>query len=242
MLGIFKKPFIDLDDMLPMQVGQFQQLQLEIIEGLAKSTWSPCSFGSEMRNSVMHHPVQTHFRRFREGVHANQASLKRVLPYLRMEQKYRYLQLRFPTACAHNTVVLRSGENFSTNDYVTNCVDRVAFENFEFLRPWINSLPFKTVGRIAFFIQTEQAPVLTHTDAYGESKGLSEFLWFSLGRKRFFIEDGETKHYVTGTANWFNTDDMHGADAVDSTCWSMRVDGEFSESFRGEVWKRHALQ
>jgi hypothetical protein len=45
-------------------------------------------------------------------------------------------------------------------------------------------------------------------------------------------EATNTKHYIRGQSSWFNSFDIHGADAFPSMTWSLRIDGKFTNEFR----------
>jgi hypothetical protein len=102
---------------------------------------------------------------------------------------------------------------------------------------------FESTGRINFFITDHHCHTPEHTDYQHDQSSWStgykalaekEFLWISLKRKDFYVLDDEkkVKHPVYGKCAWFNTLDRHGGDAVSDQTWSLRIDGVFTQAFR----------
>jgi hypothetical protein len=109
---------------------------------------------------------------------------------------------------------------------------------------------FESTGRINFFITDHNCHTPEHTDYKHElsnwttgftAKAEKEFLWISLKRKNFYVldEQAKQKHYVTGKCVWFNTLDRHGGDGVLEQTWSLRIDGKFSQDFRDTLHRMY---
>lgn len=66
---------------------------------------------------------------------------------------------------------------------------------------------------------------------------ISEFIWFRTdNRKKFFVRDVEgNKTFVSGRCIWFDDHLAHNIEVIDEPCFSVRVDGRFSQKFREHI-------
>lgn len=117
-------------------------------------------------------------------------------------------------------------------------------EHFPTLRRFVDSLPFKFVGYVMIFKSTGQAPVLIHRDYYPTNHRVN-FINFRLGQmpRPFFLYDCPTggKSYIRqdSDAYFFNEIDPHGLDAEPGAGLTLRVEGQFLDSFRDEIGLGH---
>ena len=95
---------------------------------------------------------------------------------------------------------------------------------------------FAQYGSVRFFVNFQHTATVTHTDVIESNKpSKEEFIWLGFSpHKHLYIFDPEsqTKVYATGIANYFNTANWHGSDPVKQCCYSIRVDGIFSDQFK----------
>jgi hypothetical protein len=52
-----------------------------------------------------------------------------------------------------------------------------------------------------------------------------------MGSKKFYIRDDTEKTYLNSRFCYFDNTNIHGADPVDHSTFSIRIDGVFSKSF-----------
>ena len=110
--------------------------------------------------------------------------------------------------------------------------------NFAFFYEWLNSQNiFSDFGRVSLFINYQGASGTLHHDYPDASNpNQDEFILinFNPKSKKFYLIDNNTdeKVYLTGHCNWFNTSNIHGSDPVPQACYSLRVDGLFSDAFK----------
>ena len=236
MIGVLGKPSITTDRILQAEVAEFIEHAKTIPEGLARCSWTIGSFG--VGETL---PAQMHYRMWLDGVHEDQRDLDRVLNSLgTMSQKYQYIALKYKVATVHKIVPLRSSPRYDFNDRPDLCVDTPAMSNFTSLVPWLHRLPFKGVGRVLFFIQSEAVELPQHRDGYRKveysegSPAAAEFLIFRGSYQPVYVldEKSNTKHYLKGVSSWFNSNDIHGSDVTNRLTWSLRVDGLFTDSFK----------
>jgi len=146
------------------------------------------------------------------------------------------------TACTF-TITSRYALKYSTKHRATECVALLEDKQFDFFYEWLDRQAiFADYGRVVLFINYHGGYSPVHTDYVDASQpSADEFLWidFAPDRKKFYLLDVETnqKIYSSGHCNWFNTNNHHGSDPAPQACYSLRVDGVFSDAFKQRVFK-----
>jgi hypothetical protein len=114
---------------------------------------------------------------------------------------------------------------------------------------YVNSLPFKTVGRVLFFTTYPNAGIVTHRDSVvAEHRDHNINLFFASGSRPSFIWNEKTKEktYLDKNARsyFFNNRDYHGVDPEPVFRYTLRVDGTFTDELcdqlgleNGYTWK-----
>lgn len=148
-----------------------------------------------------------------------------------------FCKLCFGTYTGGTSVMLRHPRSYMVKNYVSGCFDTKNTEHFPSLMDFIHDLPFSQVGRALIFVNDHDLVTHPHrdTDVFPHR---GEFIWFRPNLvKKFFIsnEDQTFKSYVTSYSAFFNEQDMHGTDASPRMCFSLRVDGMFTEQFREQL-------
>jgi len=105
---------------------------------------------------------------------------------------------------------------------------------FPKLMKYIDTLPFKQIGRILFFTTYPNAGVLTHRDSIVTNhKDHNINLYFSAGWRPSYIWDEITKEktYLEKGARsyFFNNRDYHGVDPEPVFRYTVRIDGTFTD-------------
>jgi hypothetical protein len=110
-------------------------------------------------------------------------------------------------------------------------------DEFSELMDFIATLPFAVTGRMLIMYDPRGRAVTAHRD-HDRVDLCHEFIWLRTNRdKPFYLLNPESgdKQYVSGHAAWFDTvNQYHGAEATGELAWSIRVDGRFTEDFRGQ--------
>jgi hypothetical protein len=108
-------------------------------------------------------------------------------------------------------------------------------ENFPVLMGFIETLPFKSRGRMLIIYDDQPRPVPAHRD-HLETETCYDFIWFRTNLKKpFYMLNHKTneKLYVDSYSAWFDTvNQFHGVDACDGFSFSVRVDGVFTDEFK----------
>lgn len=112
-------------------------------------------------------------------------------------------------------------------------------KNFPLITEYLNTLPFKTIGRVVFFTTFPTVPVPIHRDSIvAEHKDHNVNLFFS-GSRKSFIFDPVTKEKIyldqSAKSYFFNNRDFHGVDAEQTFRYTLRVDGTFTDELCEEL-------
>lgn len=119
----------------------------------------------------------------------------------------------------------------------TECQSTAEDNEFDFFYQWLDAQNiFAEYGRVNIFINHPGSYSEIHKDYPDDSYNkIDQFLWINLtDRKKFFILNDKEKIYIPCHCSWFNTNNYHGTDPVTQSCYSIRVDGVFSESFKNK--------
>lgn len=108
-------------------------------------------------------------------------------------------------------------------------------EPFTLLMEFIDTLPFRSTGRMLIIFDDTGKTVPAHRD-HLNTEIRNDFIWMRTNlRKPFYLLDqlsGE-KLYVNSYSAWFDTvNQFHGCGAGDGLTFSIRVDGHFTDEFR----------
>jgi hypothetical protein len=109
---------------------------------------------------------------------------------------------------------------------------------FYWLMDFIETLPFKSTGRMLIMYDDIARPVTAHRD-HTSTETCHEFIWFRTNmNKPFYMFNHQTneKKYVESYSAWFDTvNQFHGTDAGEGLTFSIRVDGIFTDEFRKRI-------
>lgn len=114
---------------------------------------------------------------------------------------------------------------------------------------YLETLPFKNIGRVLFFTSYPNCGVVTHRDSIvAEHRDHNINLFFDGGWRPSFVYDEITKEKIyleKGSKSYFfNNRDYHGVDAEPIFRYTLRVDGTFTDEMceklgleDGYTWK-----
>ena len=115
-----------------------------------------------------------------------------------------------------------------------------AATEFALLMDFIETLPFKSTGRMLIMYDDLPREVPAHRD-HTETEIVHEFLWLRTSiDKPFYMLNPETheKKMVEGYSAWFDSvNQFHGSEPIDSLTFSIRVDGVFDDDLRAMIPK-----
>jgi hypothetical protein len=225
---------INLDEFFDIE--SLDNIFYDIVEGvvLSKEYFEPVVIGSkyaqydESINEVTIH--------MKEELEEEIEKLK--AKGLTESQIYDYVKYGYPTVSFGNKLLLRTYNNYHAGFGVKHLErlnhDTPAYANFESLRTWLNNCgAFSEIGRILLFITERHCLTEVHCDYADGKTRKDQFLWINPRKKKKFFVLDETlnKKYLTGVINTFDNASWHGSEPAETACFSIRVDGKFSDSF-----------
>jgi hypothetical protein len=153
-------------------------------------------------------------------------------------QIYDYVRFSYPVKTLGTKLLLRTYPNYS-KAFGAKHIERLnkdqpAYENFPKLRKWIEDCgAFKGVGRILFFVNELGSYTPIHCDYANLDSLKDQFIWINLfQKKKFFVLDDQwNKQYIDGEINTFDNATWHGSDPAAYSCFTIRIDGLFSDDF-----------
>lgn len=118
--------------------------------------------------------------------------------------------------------------------------NETALENFPKLISYVETLPFKKIGRVLFFTTYPNAGVTAHRDYYiAPHKDQNINLFFAGGWRPSFVWDdhAQEKIYLEkgATSYFFNNRDYHGVDPEPAFRYTLRIDGVFEDWLQDEL-------
>jgi hypothetical protein len=161
-----------------------------------------------------------------------------VTDLLNCDQFGNYIVFEQDVAAGTFSIIPRYSLDYNTKHCATECVAMPEDRQFAFFYEWLDRQNiFSDYGRVTLFINYTGAHSAVHSDYIDTSQpSVDEFVWinFSPVRKKFYLVNNETdeKIYSSGYCNWFNTTNNHGSDPAKQACYSLRVDGLFSDAFK----------
>ena len=161
-----------------------------------------------------------------------------VADLIRCDQFANYIVFEQDVTACTFTITSRYALDYATKHHATECVALPEDTQLAFFYEWLDRQAiFSDYGRTTLFINYPGGYSPIHTDYADSSRPSSdEFVWidFAPSRKKFYLLDVGTdqKIYSPGYCNWFNTNNHHGSDPAPQACYSLRVDGVFSDAFK----------
>jgi len=144
--------------------------------------------------------------------------------------RYVYFAMGAPIPWFFAVYLLNNSFGNKTNESKDYTEDAKYFPK---LIEYINSLPFKQIGRILFFTTFPHAEVVTHRDGpMIAHRDHNINLFFVESRKSFVWNDtANERHYLDldQRSYFFNNRDYHGVEAEKKFRYTLRVDGTFED-------------
>lgn len=241
MYGVFGKPWLNLDSLLPLDMLDEEEIAIELATSTKHSNSYGKGFARDMVNYLTCPPdasrkVQQFYA---ENAHRPEAITEFAKIYYKALAPTRVVRL------AHMSPRLLSDLRPQFQHLVSDPTLWTPISGmFPHVREFIAaSGAFKHVGRVHFLITDQQSATPEHIDSHhplcGPARGYKapadrQFLWIRMNQpKHFYVLDDEAgiRHEVTSKSAWFNTYDLHGGDPNPVVTWSLRIDGAFTDDF-----------
>jgi hypothetical protein len=191
-----------------------------------------------------------HLEKFdRTGKHRDALiEVAKLSPGSEMQAMYRYAYFAMGAVIPWFFAVYLKKNDFKakTNDLGQWTESAKYFPN---IVKYLDTLPFKTIGRVLFFTTYPNAGVVTHRDSVvAEHQDHNINLFFSGGERPSFIWDEKKKEKIFlekgARSYFFNNRDYHGVDPEPVFRYTLRVDGTFTDELckelgleNGYTWK-----
>lgn len=208
-------------------------------EEVARFAGNDC-WSEMLRNLSKHDPTGAH-----------QAALKEVIeqsPGKEMQAMYKYAYFAMGAVIPWFFALYLKKNDFNKKTHDLGQWTEAA-KLFPNVVDYVNSLPFKTIGRVLFFTTYPNAGVVTHRDSIvTEHSDHNINLFFASGSRPSFVWDEKTKEKkyldVNARSYFFNNRDYHGVDPQPVFRYTLRVDGTFTDELcdqlgleDGYTWK-----
>jgi hypothetical protein len=237
---IKEKYFIDLDQYF--DIDKLNSLHSEIVRGvvLSKEYMLPVELGNQ--NAIFDKNHKDPILFIKEEFYKTEEYQTLLNLGFTKRQIYEYVLFKFPVMTLGNKILLRTYKNYSSEFASKHLEDKnydqLCYQHFSGLKQWINdSGAFSQIGRIIIFVNDKGGYTPVHCDYQNLESRKDQFIWINLAnRKEFFILDTNFKKiYTTGIINTFDNASWHGSESADHACFSIRIDGVFSEKFLTET-------
>lgn len=153
-------------------------------------------------------------------------------------QQFDFVRFRHKTVVFGEKIMLRSLENYAggfARKHIGRLnTDREAYKYFPGLKSFIeDSNIFKDIGRTLIFMSSPKAGVEIHSDYADRKTRRDQFIWLNIkGQKKFFVlDENDQKDYIIGNCCVFDNANWHGADPVQGSSFTVRVDGSFTDEW-----------
>lgn len=237
MIGTIDKPWIDLDPFIDIE--SLKSLEMEIILGICRSQREPTCYGLMIRDATDYFQAKQRILALPEDDHLRIAfeSLRGTSDAHTSDSKL-FSKFTDNVYSGGFNVNLRLPSLYAHKNNAAHCKNTEDIRFFPNLMKFITALPFTEIGRVTLFVNDHDLITPTHVDSIRGKWHKNEFMWFRTNlNKKFFVYDpkADVKHYITSHAAFFNEQTWHGTDAVHSVCFSIRVDGVFTEDLRRQL-------
>lgn len=115
-----------------------------------------------------------------------------------------------------------------------------AAKNFPKLVKYLETLPFKQIGRVLFFTTYPNTRVMIHRDApvmdhkdhninlFFDGGWRPSFIWDEVKKEKIYLPEGSKSYF-------FNNRDYHGVDSEPAFRYTLRIDGVFTDELCEEL-------
>lgn len=227
---------INLD--LFFDINALDAMYFDLVKGIVRSKkhWEPVIIGSKYALYNREMPEVTVYQ---NGILKESGILDRLVEEgFSNDDIYEFTKFAYPTIGLGKKLLLRTYKDYvnmyGAKHLASKNFDTEAYQYFPQLKEFIEqSGAFSEVGRVMFFLTERRTCTETHCD-YGDLKSRKDQFIIILPKKikkLFVLDENFEKHYTTGVINTFDNGTWHGSEPVETSTFSIRVDGKFSTEF-----------
>lgn len=229
MIPVLGKPFLNLDQFLDIEA--LDKITDDIILGIAKTrtTSGPSNSGPGYLDKTKNSVPEIQRQILANAEHPYYHLLKNLKGW----EAQTFIQYKWPSHVLGSCILLRLSSSYDEKNLSSKSIDLPAISHFSSLIKWVSDQNiFKETGRVVILLNDPYSKAIEHSD-YADGKSRKDhFIWMNpLERKKFFIKEGNEKHYVTSKVAFFDSANIHGSDPSDTSTFSIRFDGIFTEEF-----------
>lgn len=239
---------INLDEFF--DVDALDDMYFDLVKGIVKSKqyWEPVVIGSKYALYYNETPEVTVYQ---NSILKDSGIAERLVEEgLSSDEIYEFTKFAYPTIGLGKKLLLRTYKDYvgmyGAKHLADKNFDTEAYQYFPKLKEFIEkSGAFSEVGRVMFFLTERRTCTEIHCD-YADLRTRKDQFVTILPRKikkLFVLNENFEKQYTTGVINTFDNGTWHGSDIVDTSTFSIRIDGKFSSEFLEKTGlKNHYLK
>lgn len=227
---------VNLDE--HFDLGALDSIHHNLIKSVvrAEKYWEPVIIGSKF---ALYNQTVPEVTVMQNGALKESGMLDRLKEEgLADNEIYEYIKFAYPTIGLGKKLLLRTYKNyvgmFAAKHIAAMNHDTPAYDLFPELRKFIDdSGAFEEIGRVMLFITERRTCTEIHCDYADLQSRKDQFILITPKKikKMFVLDENFEKQYFTGVINTFDNGTWHGSDIVDTSTFSIRVDGKFSKDF-----------
>lgn len=236
------KPFLDVDSHLVNQLHELESMKKQMSIAIARTMAKKSGIDDYVNFKEFIYPKKFEDMNAYENIMNFDPVIDEDVLELSKRERELYFKMQYGL---YSPITYLSIQDVSDWSPLGDNDDHI---HFEFLKKWVQTLPFEKVKVIRLMIQEPGQKTLLHTDLYkshvqkckdnNETPVIRDTIFFSpFETKRFYMYDEETneKHYVNCKASIWNGGNWHGADATEFPTWTIKVHGTFTAEFRKSI-------
>jgi len=227
---------INLDEFF--DVDALDDMYSDLVKGIVKSKqyWEPVVIGSKYALYYNETPEVTVYQ---NSILKDSGIAERLVEEgFSNDDVYEFIKFAYPTLGLGKKLLLRTYKDyvskFNAKHLSSENFDTDAYKYFPKLKEFIdNSGAFSEIGRIMFFLTERRTCTEIHCDYADLNTRKDQFITILPRKikKLFVLNENFEKQYTTGVINTFDNGTWHGSDIVDTSTFSIRIDGLFSQQF-----------
>lgn len=261
--GINNVPYFDMEQYLDM--SKFEQLQPEIFRGFAEArmhakegTWMSPGFDQQESSYIIDwKPIYQAVEEYLalsddDPIKRGGWDLYTNIKDHETRNKFtRYLKIALGANDPYIYYFLWDEGSWDDRTAARSLTSEAKY--FPNVVKWVENLIkeniFDHIGRVIFFLCDHNGKPFEHRDLDGKngihqtySPHRNEFIHIRPNTKKaFYLWDPKKKNkiYLNTRAAWWNDQDWHGGEKIAEQSYGLRIDGKFTNSFRGKLGISH---
>lgn len=229
MITVLGKPFLNLEQFLDIE--SLDEITDDIILGIAKTKYSagPSNSGPGYVDNTKNSIPEIQRQILADTNHPYHDLIKNLKGW----EAQSFIQYKWPSHVLGSCILLRMSASYDEKNLAAKSIDLPAIQHFTSLMNWVDRQNiFKEIGRVVILLNDPYSIAIEHSDYADRQSRRDQFIWMNpLKRKKFFVKDKDTKHFIDSKVAFFDSANIHGSDPSDTSTFSIRFDGVFTDEF-----------